>query len=147
MTSAITVARTFAAPREAVWDAFVRPQHFATWFGTEHVKVPLETLTWNAEPGKPWSAVMHLPDGTTKSWVGTFIDVERPTRLAFTMTDVPDEPQGATPVTVQLQEVTGGTAVTLTQETPGFTFEQREAVTAGYNAFFDTLGSAVLGLD
>ena len=51
MTTAITVTRTFAATRELVWDAFTKPEHFATWFGTDAVDVPLDTLDWEPVPG------------------------------------------------------------------------------------------------
>ncbi|KAA9111536.1 SRPBCC family protein [Microbacterium rhizomatis] len=146
MTESITVTRTFAAPRELVWEAFTAPQHFASWFGTDAVEVPLDTLVWNAAPGSAWSAVMHLPDGTTKDWVGEFVEVDAPSRLVFTLTDVPEHPENAAPTTVSLTEADGGTIVTLTQETPGFTPEQQAGVTAGYGAFLDTLGRVVLGL-
>ncbi|KRA24419.1 hypothetical protein ASD65_08280 [Microbacterium sp. Root61] len=146
MTESITVTRTFAAPRELVWDAFAKPEHFAVWFGTSHVDVPQETLTWNPAVGAGWSAVMLLPDGTTKSWVGEFVEVDAPSRLVFTLTDVPEEPQNAAPATVVLTEVAGGTEVTLTQEAPGFTAEQQAGLVAGYNAFLDTLATDVLGL-
>lgn len=146
MTETITVTRTFAAPRELVWDAFTTPEHFAVWFGTSHVDVPQETLVWNAEPGAAWSAVMHLPDGTTKDWIGEFVEVDRPARLVFTLTDVPSEPENAAAATIVLTEVDGGTQVTLTQEAPGFSVEQQAGLVAGYNAFLDTLASEVLGL-
>ncbi len=147
MSESVTIHRTLTAPPELVWDAFVRPEHFATWFGTDQVPVPLETLHWKPEPGNSWSAVMHLPDGTTKSWVGTFVTVERPNRFVFTLTDDPDEPESATPLAVVLSAAGSGTAVSLTQDIHGFSEEQRAAVTAGYNAFLDTLAVQVLGLD
>lgn len=147
MTTTITVTRTFAAPRELVWDAFITPEHFATWFGTDAVEVPLDTLVWNAVPGSSWSAVMILPDGSTKDWTGEFLEVEAPTRLVFTLTDQPDHPEAAAPTTVLLADTEGGTAVTLTQETPGFTPEQQAGVTAGYLAFLDTLATVVLGVE
>ena len=121
MTTAITVTRTFAASRELVWDAFTKPEHFATWFGTDAVDVPLDTLDWEPVPGARWSAVMRLPDGTTKDWVGEFVEVDRPSKLVFTLTDVPEQPENAAPTTVLLADAAGGTVVTLTQVTPGFT--------------------------
>lgn len=146
MTETITVTRTFTAPRELVWDAFTKPEHFAVWFGTSHVDVPAATLEWNPAVGRAWSAVMHLPDGSTKSWIGEFVEVERPARLVFTLTDEPDSPDDATPATVTLVDVDEGTQVTLTQEAPGFTVEQQAGLVAGYNAFLDTLAVDVLGL-
>lgn len=147
MTEMITVTRTFAAPREAVWQALTRPEHFAVWFGTAAVDVPHDSLLWNAAAGNPWSAVMNLPDGSTKGWIGEFVDVEEPSKLVFTITDDPEDPESATPVTVVLTEGDGNTLVTLAQHVPGFAPEQQAAVAAGYRAFFDTLGKDVLGTE
>lgn len=147
MTEKITVTRTFDAPRDLVWDAFTTPRHFAAWFGTDAVEVPLDTLVWEAVAGARWSAIMVLPDGSTKDWVGEFVEVEAPERLVFTVTDQPDHPEDAAPTTVVLTETGGGTLATLTQETPGFTAEQQAGITAGYLAFLDTLAKVVLGVE
>lgn len=152
MTQAITVVRTFNAPRELVWDVITKAEHFAVWFGTEAVSVPLDTLVWDASAGRPWSAVMHLPDASTKGWVGEFVEVDPPSRLVFTLTDVPEAPEHATPVTLTLVSVGSGsgsgtgTELTLTQLAPGFTPEQLEGLKAGYGAFFDTMERIVAAL-
>lgn len=144
MTDGFTITRTFAAPRELVFDAFTKPEHFSVWFGTAAVPVPLETLHMDVRVGGTWTAVMHLPDGTTKDWEGEYREVDRPSRLAFTLTDQPGEDAGE-PVTVDLREVEGGTEMTFWQARHGFTDEQIEMVKAGYGAFFDELGRIVEG--
>ena len=114
MTQEITVVRTFDAPRELVWDTATKAENFAVWFGTEAVSVPLETLVWDAAAGHRWSAIMQLPDGSTKPWVGEFVEVDPPSRFIFTLTDVPEAPEDATPVTITLVSVGEGTELTLT---------------------------------
>ncbi|MGC5221341.1 SRPBCC family protein [Micromonospora sp. DT81.3] len=139
MNDQITVTRTFAAPRELVWDVLTTREHFAVWFGTEAVDVPLETLEWDLAVGNRWTAVMHLPDGTTKSWLGEFVEIDRPSRFVFRLTDEPENPGDLAPVTVELADVDGGTELTLTQATPGWSDENRQALIGGYNAFLDSM--------
>jgi uncharacterized protein YndB with AHSA1/START domain len=138
MTDGFTITRTFAAPRELVFDAFTKPEHFSVWFGTAAVPVPLETLHMDVRVGGTWTAVMQLPDGTTKDWEGEYREVDRPSRLAFTLTDQIGVDAGE-PVTVDLREVEGGTEMTFWQARHGFSDEEIEMVTAGYGAFFDEL--------
>ena len=45
MTESFTITRTLAAPPELVWDVWTKPEHFAVWFGTEAVEVPLDSVT------------------------------------------------------------------------------------------------------
>lgn len=144
MTDGFTITRTFAAPRELVFDAFTTPKHFSVWFGTEAVEVPLETLTMDVRVGGRWTAVMLLPDGTTKDWKGSYTEVDRPSRLAFTMTDEPGTDPGE-PVTVDLKDIAGGTEMTFWQARHGFTDEQVEMVKQGYGAFFDEMQRIVEG--
>ena len=138
MTDGFTITRTFAAPRELVFDAFTMPEHFSVWFGTAAVPVPLETLHMDVRVGGRWTAVMHLPDGTTKDWEGEYTELDRPSRLAFTLSDQIGQDPGE-PVTVDLKDVDGATEMTFWQARHGFSDEQIEMVKAGYGAFFDEL--------
>lgn len=133
-----TVTRTFAAPRELVWRLWTEPEHFAVWFGTDAVEVPLETLSLDVRVGGQLRAVMHLPSGDLIHWEGEYREVEPPSRLVFTLTDVPGEDPGD-PIEADLVEVEGGTRVTLFQPRHGFTDEQIQATIAGYGEFFATM--------
>ncbi|MFD1214261.1 SRPBCC domain-containing protein [Arthrobacter sp. GCM10027362] len=139
MTDALTITRTFAAPRELVYAAWTRPEYFSVWFGTEAVDVPLDTLSLDVRAGGAWTAVMHLPDGDTIHWTGEYTEVDPPARLAFTMNDDPSAPADPAPVTVVFREAGGGTEMTLAQPRGGFTDEQLEQTKAGYNGFFDAM--------
>jgi uncharacterized protein YndB with AHSA1/START domain len=140
MSYSFTVTRTFDAPRELVYDAWVTPEHFSQWFGTDAVAVPLETLSMDVREGGAWNAIMHLPDGNTIDWTGEFVTLDRPVGLALTMTDRPAEPARAL-VTVALTEIDGGTEMVMTQsgDVDGFGEEQIAATIAGYNGFFDVM--------
>jgi uncharacterized protein YndB with AHSA1/START domain len=139
----IVITRMFAAPRERVYDAWITPADFSAWFGTAEVAVPLGTLRMDVRVGGAWSAVMRLPDGGSIDWAGEYVELDRPTRLALTMTDRPDEPAGR-PLTVDLEEVAGGaTRLTMTQTAGEFTPEQREMTIQGWGAFLDAMEGVV----
>lgn len=138
MSEALTVTRTFAAPRELVYSAWTEPEHFSVWFGTEAVEVPLDTISLDVRVGGAWKADMNLPDGHTIHWIGEYTEVDPPQRLSFTITDNPSDP-AREPVTLVFTEVDGGTEMTLTQAAAGFDDEQRAQLANGYNGFFDSM--------
>jgi len=138
VTDGLTITRTFAAPRELVYAAWTRPEHFAVWFGTEAVRVPLDTVAMDVRVGGAWTAVMHLPDGNTIDWHGHYTEVDPPGRLALTISDDPTS-DAYEPVTVVLSEVDGGTEMTLTQTGGNLTPEQYAQAAIGYNGFFDAM--------
>jgi len=134
----IVIDRDIAAPPQAVFAAWTTPEHFARWFGGPDVRVPVDRLSFVAEPGRTWTAQMVLPDGNTIDWTGTFIEVAPHERLVFTITDSPAEP-GRAQAAVHLTAIDGGTRMRFTQETPGFTPEQQAGVLAGWQGFMDEL--------
>ncbi|WP_316289621.1 SRPBCC family protein [Clavibacter michiganensis] len=143
MSEPIVITRTIAAPRERVFDAWITPADFSAWFGTAAVDVPLDTLRMDVRVGGAWSAVMRLPDGGSIDWAGEYVELDRPSRLAMTMTDRPDQPAGA-PLTVDLEEVAGGaTRMTMTQRAGEFTPEQRAMTIQGWGGFLDVMEGLV----
>jgi uncharacterized protein YndB with AHSA1/START domain len=139
----IVIVRTFAAPRERVFGAWTTPADFSAWFGTADVEVPLDTLRMDVREGGVWSAVMRLPGGGSIDWAGEYVELDRPARIAMTMTDRPDEPAGE-PLTVDLEEVAGGaTRMTMTQTAGEFTDEQRAMTIQGWNGFLDVMEGLV----
>ncbi|MFJ6280225.1 SRPBCC family protein [Arthrobacter subterraneus] len=143
MSNQITVTRTFAAPRERVFAAWTDPADFAVWFGSSQVTVPRGSLVLDVRPGGSWQAVMELPDGNTINWEGRYTEVTPPERLGLTITDQPGTDPGA-PIIVTFAEVEGGTQMTLVQDAPEFTEDQREQTAAGYQAFFDDMEALVV---
>ena len=138
MTEYFTVTRTLRAPRDLVFEAITKPEHFAVWFGTAAVNVPQESLTMDVRPGGAFRAVMELPDGNRIDWAGEYKVVEPPSHLAMTLTDQPGDDAGL-PVLFDLEEVDGGTLLTIRQDRSDFTDEQVAATIAGYNAFIDDI--------
>ncbi|HEX5728321.1 SRPBCC domain-containing protein [Microbacterium sp.] len=139
MADYFSVTRTLDAPRELVYDVLTKPEHFAVWFGTAEVQVPQDTLRMDVRPGGEFRAVMHLPDGNLIHWTGTYVEVDPPSHVAMTLTDQPDDEAGL-PVIFDLEEVAGGTQLTVRQDRADFSEEQVDATIAGYNAFIDEIG-------
>lgn len=50
-TQEVTITRTFDAPAELVYRAFVDPDQLCLWFGPEGFSVPCETVQIDARPG------------------------------------------------------------------------------------------------
>lgn len=140
----IEIDREFAASPAAVFDAWTTPESFARWFGGREVTVPLDGLDYRAEAGRAWSAMMVLPDGNTIDWAGEFLEVDPPSRLVMTLTDRPAE-GGRAVLTVELTPTAAGTRMVMTQQTPGFSDEQRLGTIAGWQTFLDVLGEIAEG--
>jgi uncharacterized protein YndB with AHSA1/START domain len=86
----IELTWTFNAPREEVWREWTEPERFADWYGGPQSEVPLETVSMDVRPGGKWRLVMHAGRGEIH-WDGEYVEVEEPERLAFTVSDQPDE--------------------------------------------------------
>jgi uncharacterized protein YndB with AHSA1/START domain len=91
------------------------------------------------------SRLMKLPDGNRIDWAGSYVAVEPPAHLAMTLTDQPGDDEGL-PVLFDLEEVDGGTRLTIRQDRADFSDEQVEATIAGYNAFIDDIERVAEGL-
>ena len=138
MADYFTITRELTAPRELVFEALTAPEHFAVWFGTAAVEVPQDTLSMDVRPGGGFRAVMHLPDGNRINWAGEYVEVDRPSHLAMTLSDRPGEYAGL-PVLFDLEEVAAGTRLTIRQDRSDFSDDQIAATIAGYNAFIDEI--------
>lgn len=138
MPDRIQIERDIAATPDAVFNALTESASFAQWFGSRTVEIPEDRLDFVAEAGREWSATMLLPDGNTIDWAGEFREVTRPSRLEFTLTDQPGDSARAA-VTVDLAATTDGTRMHMTQETPGFTEEQKQGLIGGWQSFLDVL--------
>lgn len=138
-----SITRTFAAPPEAVFDAWVTPESFAAWWGGSEIQVPLNSLSMDVRPGGAWKATMILGNGIPDfHWHGEYLEVDRPHKLVMTMTDEPGDAREI--LTVLLTAVDGGTQMVFSQTGGRLTPEQYEGTTRGWQTAFDTL-EATLG--
>ena len=146
MADYFTITRTLRAPRELVFEAITKPEHFAVWFGTAAVEVPQETLTMDVRPGGAFRAVMQLPDGNRIDWAGEYVVVEPPSHLAMTLTDQPGDDVGL-PGAVRPRRGRRRHRSSRSARTARTSRDEQVAATiAGYNAFIDDIEDVLAGL-
>jgi uncharacterized protein YndB with AHSA1/START domain len=143
--TSIRIVRTIPAPADRVVRAWTDVAWFARWFGQPHGTIPLETAAMDARPGGKWSIVMHFGE-MRLPFLGEFVEIS-PTRVVLTLTDQPDDPAGASPITVDLAPTAdGGTVMTFAQVSPGLGAEQLAQAREGWAGFFAALaGVAAAG--
>jgi uncharacterized protein YndB with AHSA1/START domain len=146
----LVLERVFDAPIELVWKMWTDPVSFKAWYGPAGATVPVAEL--DVRPGGLRRVCMAL--GPTQMWfTGQHLEVTAPSRLVYTevMADengqpvtpeslgMPTKTPGSTEVTVILEEVDGGTRVTLKHA--GVAAESGAA--RGWSGAFDKLAAAL----
>jgi uncharacterized protein YndB with AHSA1/START domain len=77
----IVISRTFDAPREVVWDAWVDPEQIVKWWGPEGFTTTIHKM--DLRPGGTWTLTMHGPDGTDYPNKSVFVEVIKPERIVY----------------------------------------------------------------
>ena len=105
--------RTFDAPREVVWKAFMDPERIPRWWGPRNTTTTVVEM--DVRPGGSWRFVSHAPDSEDVSFFGEYLEIDPPNRFRWTfMFDVEGVgPQGG-PETFLFEDVGGRTKVTST---------------------------------
>jgi uncharacterized protein YndB with AHSA1/START domain len=137
------ITRTFAAPPEAVFDAWVTPATFAAWWGGSAAEVPIDSVFLDARPGGTWKATMILRPEMTFDWRGEYLEVDRPNKLVLTTTFQPGDEREV--LTVILTSVEGGTEMVFSQTGGNLTTEEYEGTTIGWQAVFDAVDGVLAG--
>ena len=129
--SAVNITRVIKADRQSVWDAWTQPEQMKQWA----CPAPggLKGVTTDVRVGGAFELAMEV-DGMSHTAFGTYREVEEPSRLVYTWDwREADNAVGETVVTVEFNEVDGGTEVVLVHE--GFpSTEARDAHNEGWTA-------------
>jgi uncharacterized protein YndB with AHSA1/START domain len=138
MTHSISMVRIFDAPRELVFDTWVRADELSTWFAPDGYEVT--GCEVDARPGGRWWVEYVSTEGEAHRESGEFTDVVEPERLTFTLTQQDSHgnvgPQ--TTVAVRLADQDGKTELTFEQS--GYTaVAMRDGNAEGWKECFDTL--------
>jgi uncharacterized protein YndB with AHSA1/START domain len=107
----LLLTRTFPAPREAVFDAWVNPEVLRRWWAAVQGWTTPEATTDLRVGGRYRLAMGDPSTGEVHVVVGEYVEVRRPERLAYTWTWEGDPAQHAgeqTLVTVDFSEADGG---------------------------------------
>ena len=103
--------RTFDAPRERVWQAFMDPEIVPRWWGKHGTTTTVVEM--DVRPGGRWRYVSSAADREDVVFYGEYLEVTPPEGFRWTfMFDVDGlGPQGG-PETFRFEEVEGRTKVT-----------------------------------
>jgi glutathione S-transferase len=134
----LTVSRIIHAPRERVFDAWVKPELRRQWWINNRGE-PLAACEIDARVGGRYHMEEYydLPDepeyGPDYLWTldGEFLEFERPKRLVFTWNVNHKPPVVGHRVAVEFREVPGGTEVTITH-TGRMDRKMRDGTDAGW---------------
>jgi uncharacterized protein YndB with AHSA1/START domain len=133
----VRIERSFAAPAEAVFDAWTSPEVMRRWF---HVGADWDTPEAQVDlrVGGKVRVVMRRPDGTEAGARGEYTLIERPHRLAMRWTfDI--EPANEQLVELSFAEAEGVTTVVLLN-TEISTEARRQSQDWGWRGCLDQLG-------
>lgn len=78
----ITIKRTFNAPLSLVWEAWTQPQHIASWWAPNGMK--LDIVTHEFKVGGIWKFSMPMPDGNEFISEGTYLEIIEHEKIVFT---------------------------------------------------------------
>ncbi|MGH7538023.1 MAG: SRPBCC family protein [Gemmatimonadales bacterium] len=145
-TFRLELRRTFAAPRERVFRAWVEREALERWMCHDGDATEVRYLELDARPGGRYRMEVTMRNsGERYLLFGTYREVTPPERIAFTWAWErvhPDPGQvtslGETLVTVVLFARGESTEILLTQE-PFPTVKRRDEDSTGWNACFDAL--------
>ena len=134
----LVIARTFAAPRGLVFQAWSNADHIKRWFSPEQLTVPEAEVDFRA--GGVFAVCMRAPDGTDHLCRGTFTEVLPPDRLAFVV-GIPNREAAKFTVhtTVTFEDATSGTRMTVRQSYELHDETERRAIEGAAEGWRTTL--------
>ncbi|MEE8438342.1 MAG: SRPBCC domain-containing protein [Micropepsaceae bacterium] len=142
--SVLVVSRSFEAPREAVFDAWLDAAQLAQWMGPHGVRAEIDAL--EPKVGGRYRIIMHPEPGGTPTAGGVYREISRPDRLVFTWAWENAHPDGSagveTIITVTFENKGGKTEMTLRQEGLEST-ESRDSHRHGWDGSFDKLADTL----
>ena len=141
----LELRRLLSAPRERVFSALTRPEDVARWWGPRLFTTP--EIELDLRVGGRYRFTMQPPDGDRFHVSGEFLEIDPPSRLAYTFRwDEPTPDDRETVVTVTLDHVDDGMELTVRQG--DFATEQRlELHRGGWTDSLDKLSALVLAED
>jgi uncharacterized protein YndB with AHSA1/START domain len=138
---ALTIKRTFNAPRERVFDAFITPNAIRDWFGGPGSNV--SDVTFDARDGGRYRILMKNSAGEDFNVGGTITEFRKPERLAYTFRWEEDDPQTERDTFITIDFIARGNQTEMIFTHEGLASEtSRDNHTKGWNSGFDKLASA-----
>jgi len=133
----LQIKRTFAAPRERVFRAWIDAKEMAVWF---HPGADYSTIITQLDPktGGKYSVQMHHKDGNVHRLSGTYRQVTPPEKLVFTWRWDNDPPGQESLVSLEFLDLGNETEIRLVHgQLPNA--ESRDKHNHGWNGCLDQL--------
>ncbi len=109
--------RTFDAPRELVWKAFMDPERIPRWWGPHGTTTTVVEM--DVRPGGRWRYISHAPDRDDVAFKGEYLEIEPPERFRQTfIVDVEGLRDHVGVETFTLEDVDGKTKLTARSQFP-----------------------------
>jgi uncharacterized protein YndB with AHSA1/START domain len=107
----IVTTRKFDAPAELVYDVLTKPEHVKHWFAPFEDKMTVCKI--DLRVGGDYHIVFVTPEGQECSFRGTYLELERPSRIVDTWWFEGWGPDTDAVETVELSEEDGVTTLTM----------------------------------
>lgn len=135
----VTVHRSFPAPAERVFDAWLTPRLLGRWMAGPEVRgEKLLRLDVDARVGGRFSILVER-DGERIDHVGEYLVIDRPHRLAFTWTIAGESDQDGSRVEIILRPTTAGCDLQLTHTLPRAWADYAERTQQGWAHMLEAL--------
>ena len=134
----LEIKRLIKAPRDRVYAAWTDPAQMKQWFGPENVQT--HDLIADARVGGEFRWDLANSEGEKMTMRGEFRELDPDRKVVFTWHWDDDEDWGnhISVVTVELEDVDGGTELRLTHERLP-SEQSRDGHTGGWNSALDKL--------
>ena len=112
----VVITRTFDAPRERVFNAWIDPDEVAAWYGPEHFDTPRERIHIDARVGGRYELTMVRHDGGGEFPIAyQIVELVEPELIVLRSDPMPEVGiHEATITRVELHDAGGRTRMTLT---------------------------------
>lgn len=135
----VTVSRSFAAPAERVFDAWLTPRLLGQWmFGEDVREEKLLRLDVDPRVGGRFSMLVER-DGERIDHVGEYLVIDRPRRLSFTWTIAGEADQDGSRVDIIIMPTPTGCELRLTHALPRAWADYADRTQRGWSTMLDAL--------
>jgi uncharacterized protein YndB with AHSA1/START domain len=136
------MTRVLSAPRARVFKLFADADRVAEWWGPRGFSIP--SIDFAPRAGANYRIEMRPPEGESFYLTGTFLEVDAPSRLAFSFEWEPADPDDQETVAqLSFNSIDDSTEVVLAQGQ--FRTEERRALHRdGWTESFDKIGELLL---
>jgi uncharacterized protein YndB with AHSA1/START domain len=140
----VRLTRTYDAPPEVVFRAWLDPEQLAAWWAPTGLDVPAESIALDPRPGGRFTYTMVDPgNGQEYPVVFDFVEISEPELIVMTSPPAPEFGLPALETRVTFEPAGDGTRVSVVQGR--HTDESLADATAGWTSILDKLAAFLRG--